>query len=155
MEGLHAVANREITKITLDGVPDRPGIAAEIFGTLGSLGFNIELVVSTGGSGGRANISLAVSRGQEDAVLQALERIRAEVGAGALHKNSTVALVSIIGQHLSTEPGIAGRMFQALSKRGINIEVISTSMSSVTCLIEEAKTEAAMTALRAEFGVAG
>ena len=155
MEGLHAVANREITKITLDGVPDRPGIAAEIFGTLGSLGFNIELVVSTGGSGGRANISLAVSRGQEDAVLQALERIRAEVGAGALHKSSTVALVSIIGQHLSTEPGIAGRMFQALSKRGINIEVISTSMSSVTCLIDEEKTEEAMSALRAEFGAAG
>jgi aspartate kinase len=153
MEGLHAVANREITKITLEGVPDRPGIAAEIFGTLGSLGFNIELVVSTGGSGGRADISLAVSRSQEDAVLHALERIRAEVGAHALHKSSTVALVSILGHHLSTEPGIAGRMFQALSKRGINIEVISTSMSSVTCLIDEVKTEDAMIALRAEFGM--
>lgn len=154
MEGLHAVANREITKITLEGVPDRPGIAAEIFGKLGSLGFNIELVVSTGGSGGRANISLAVSRTQEDAVLRALEAIRAEVGARALHKSSTVALVSILGQHLSTEPGIAGRMFQALSKHGINIEVISTSMSSVTCLIEEEKTEAAMSALREEFAAA-
>ncbi len=155
MEGLHAVANREITKITLEGVPDRPGIAAEIFGTLGALGFNVELVVSTGGSGGRADISLAVSRAQEEAVLQALEKIRAEVGARALHKNSTVALVSIVGQHLSTEPGIAGRLFQALSKRKINIEVISTSMSSVTCLIDEEKTEDAMTALRTEFSLAG
>ncbi len=155
MEGLHAVANRSITKITLEGVPDRPGIAAEIFGTLGSLGFNIELVVSTGGSGGRADISLAVSRMQEEAILRALEGIRVEVGARALRKNSTVALVSILGQHLSTEPGIAGRMFQALSKRGINIEVISTSMSSVTCLIDEVKTEEAMAALGTEFGVVG
>ena len=155
MEGLHAVANREITKITLEGVPDRPGIAAEIFGTLGSLGFNIELVVSTGGSGGRADISLAVSRMQEEAILRALEGIRVEVGARALRKSSTVALVSILGQHLSTEPGIAGRMFQALSKRGINIEVISTSMSSVTCLIDEVKTEEAMAALMAEFGTPG
>lgn len=155
MEGLHAVANRDITKITLEGVPDRPGIAAEIFGTLGSLGFNIELVVSTGGSGGQADISLAVSRGQEESVMGALETIRAEVGARALHKSSAVALVSILGQHLSTEPGIAGRMFQALSKRGINIEVISTSMSSVTCLIDEVRTEEAMAALRTEFGVIG
>jgi aspartate kinase len=153
MEGLHAVANREVTKITLEGVPDRPGIAAEIFGRLGSRGFNIELVVSTGGSGGRADISLAVSRGQEEAVVRALEAVRAEVGARALHKNSTVALVSIVGQHLSTEPGIAGRMFQALSRHGINIEVISTSMSSVTCLIDEESTDAAMSALREEFGV--
>ncbi len=153
MEGLHAIGNREVTKITLEGVPDRPGIAAEIFGTLGNLGFNIELVVSTGGSVGRADISLAVSRSQEEAVVRALEGIRVEVGARALQMNSRVALVSIMGQHLSTEPGIAGRMFRALSNRGINIEVISTSMSSVTCLIDEGKTEDAMAALREEFGI--
>lgn len=153
MVNLHAVANRDITKITIEGVPDRPGIAAEIFGTLGNLGFNVELVVSTGGAGGRADISLAVSRSQEEAIVRALEQVRDEVGARALHASSQVALVSIIGQHLSTEPGIAGRMFRALSARGINIEVISTSMSSVTCLIEEARVDDALLALRQEFGL--
>ncbi|MBD3161517.1 MAG: ACT domain-containing protein [Candidatus Eisenbacteria bacterium] len=153
MVTLHAEANRNVTKITLEGVPDRPGIAAEIFGTLGNQGYNIELVVSTGGEGGRADISFGVSRTEEEAVLRALETIRDEVGARALHANSNVALVSIVGQHLSTEPGIAGRMFTALSKTGINIEIISTSMSSVTCLIEEARTEEALGALREEFGL--
>ena len=151
MSELYPVANREVSKITLEGVPDRPGIAAEIFGTLGMQGFNVELVVATGGAGGRADISFAVSRSDEERVMRALEEIREEVGARDLQVNSHVALVSIVGQHLSTEPGIAGRMFRALSHQGINIEAISTSMSSVTCMIEEGRTEEAMVALRAEF----
>lgn len=153
MQELHATANREVTKITLEGVPDRPGIAAEVFGALGSQGFNVELVVSTGGSGGRADISLAVSRADQESVGRALESLREEIGARSLSINSSVALVSIVGQHLSTEPGIAGRMFRALSSHGINIEVISTSMSSVTCMIEEARTEEALIALRGEFNL--
>ncbi len=87
MDELHAVANREITKLTLEGVPDRPGIAAEVFGSLGSQGFNIELVVSTGGSGGRADISLAVSRSDQEAAVRALDMIREEIGARSLAVN--------------------------------------------------------------------
>ena len=153
MVSLQIVANRDITKITLEGVPDRPGIAAEIFGTLGNRGYNVELVVSTGGSGGRADISFAVARSEEDAILRELEMIRDEAGARTLHANSSVALVSVIGQNLSTEPGIAGRMFRALSSGGINIEIISTSMSSVSCLIEERAADAAIEALRKEFAL--
>ena len=153
MEAFHAVVNRDVTKITLEGVPDRPGIAAEIFGTLGSRGFNVELVVSTGGSGGRADISLAVARSDQEAAVRAIEAIRDEVGARTIQVNSAVALVSIVGQHLSTEPGIAGRMFRALSSHGINIEVISTSMSSVTCMIEESGADEALAALRTEFNL--
>lgn len=153
MEGLRAVANRDVTKITLEGVPDRPGIAAEVFGALGQLGFNVELVVSTGGSHGTADISLAVARGQEREILNALESIRREVGARGLHRNSKVALISLVGQSLSTEPGTAGRMFGALSRSGVNIEVISTSLFSVTCMIEEQFAEQALTALREEFGL--
>ncbi len=153
MQELHAAANREVTKITLEGVPDRPGIAAEVFGALGAQGFNVELVVSTGGSGGRADISLAVSRADQESVERALENLREEIGARSISVNSGVALVSIIGQHLSTEPGIAGRMFRALSSHGINIEVISTSMSSVTCMIDEGRSEEALIALRSEFNL--
>lgn len=151
MEGLRAVANREISKITLEGVPDRPGIAAEIFGALGQQGFNVELVVSTGGAHGTADISLAVARSQESAVLEALESIRREVGARGMSRNSRVALVSLLGHSLSTEPGIAGRMFGALSRAGVNIEVISTSLSSVTCMIDEGHADEALEALRREF----
>jgi aspartate kinase len=151
MDSLRAVANRDITKITLEGVPDRPGIAAEVFGALGQLGFNVELVVSTGGSHGTADISLAVIRSQEQRVLDALESIRRDVGARGLHRNSRVALLSLVGHSLSTEPGIAGRMFGALSRMGVNIEVISTSLSSVTCMIHEKDCEQALAALQKEF----
>ena len=85
--------------------------------------------------------------------MRALESLREEIGARSLSANSKVALVSIMGQHLSTEPGIAGKMFRALSSRGINIEVISTSMSSVTCMIDEARAEEAVTALRTDFNL--
>src|SRR5512146_508807 len=151
MEDLRAVANRDTTKIPLEGVPDRPGIAADIFGALGQLGFNVELVVSTGGAHGTADISLAIARGQEQRVLGALESLRREIGARGLHRNSKVALISLVGHSLSTEPGIAGRMFGTLSRAGINIEVISTSLSSVTCMIDERHAEEALTALREEF----
>jgi aspartate kinase len=151
MDALRAVANREITKITLEGVPDRPGIAAEIFGALGQQGINVEMVVSTGGAHGTADISLAVARSQEQTVSEALESIRREIGGRGLHRNSKVALVSLVGHSLSTEPGIAGRMFGALSRAGVNIEVISTSLSSVTCMIEERSCDEAVAALRQEF----
>ena len=151
MEALRAMANKEITKITLEGVPDRPGIAAEVFGALGQLGFNVELVVSTGGSHGTADISLAVVRSQEQKVIDALESIRRDVGARSLQRNSKVALVSLVGHSLAVEPGIAGRMFGALSRIGVNIEVISTSLSSVTCMITERDCDQALAALRGEF----
>jgi len=151
MESLRALANRNITKVTFVGVPDRPGIAADIFGALGQQGINVELVVSTGGTAGTADISLALARSQEVAALGALEALRQEIGARGLQRNSHVCLVSLLGHSLQTEPGIAGRMFGALSRAGINIEVISTSLSSVTCMIEEKQCEDALAALIREF----
>lgn len=151
METLRAIANRNVTKITFQGVPDRPGIAAEIFGVLGQRGVNVELVVSTGSSQGKADISLAIARSQEASLGEMLETLRREVGAHGLQRNSQVCLVSLLGHGLQTEPGIAGRMFGALSRAGINIEAISTSMSSVTCMIEESRCAAALEALNQEF----
>lgn len=153
MEGLRAIANREITKVTFVGVPDQPGIAAEIFGALGRRGINVEMVVSTGGQEGTADISLAITRSQAPGVVEALEAIRRDVGARALHRHAEAALISLLGRGLQTEPGIAGRMFGALSRAGVNIEAISTSMSSVTCMIEDARCETALAALRQEFNL--
>ena len=75
--GIQIVANRNISKVTITDVEDRPGRAAEIFGTLGAQGFNVELVVSTGGREGRADISLAIARSQEAQVNDVMEKIRA------------------------------------------------------------------------------
>jgi aspartate kinase len=151
MESLRVVANKDVSKVVLQGVPDRPGIAAEIFGTLGAQGFNIELVVSTGGTGGTADICLAVDAAQQKQVVQALETINREVMGLNVVADNAVALVSVVGSNLSKVPGVAGRMFKTLSARGVNIEIISTSLSSVTCLIPQDKTEEAVAALEGEF----
>jgi len=151
MQALRVEANKDITKLLLRGVPDRPGIAAEIFGALGAKGFNVELVVATGGTAATADICLAVREKDAEEVQRALEEIRQETMASEVVSDSSVALVSVLGANLSKVPGVAGRMFKALSAKGINIEVISTSLSSVTCMIPLERTEEAIAALEGEF----
>ena len=151
MESLRVEANRQVSKLVIRGVPDRPGIAAEIFGIVGSRGFNVELVVTTGGTKGQAEICLAVSSTEENAVRETLEALRQELKATSIESDKDVALISVIGSNLSKVPGVAGRMFKVLSARGVNIDVISTSLSSVTCLIPDAHTEQAIVALEGEF----
>lgn len=151
MGSLRVEANRQVSKLVVRGIPDRSGIAAEIFGVVGSKGFNVELVVTTGGSKGEAEICLAVSSGEEGAVRETLEALREELQASSVESETNVALVSVIGSNLSKVPGVAGRMFKALSACGVNIDVISTSLSSVTCLISEEHTDQAIAALEGEF----
>ncbi len=151
MDALRVLANKDVSKFVLRGVPDEPGIAAEVFGRLGTRGFNVELVVATGGTKGTADICLAASQGQQDAIVAALEEIRAEVRGTDVVSDVSVALVSVTGTNLAKVPGVAGRMFKALSAKGINIEIISTSLASVTCMIPEARTEEAVAALEGEF----
>jgi aspartate kinase len=151
MDTLRIEANKEVSKVVIQGIPDQPGIAAEIFGDLGMMGFNIELVVSTGGARGTADICLAVASNQKDEVLKTLKAGQGDLGAADVVTDEAVALVSVIGSNLSKVPGVAGRMFKSLSAKGINIEIISTSLSSVTCLIPFEKTEEALAALEGEF----
>jgi len=139
------------SKVTLRSVPDRPGIAAELFGRLAAEGFNIELLVSTGGGQGRADISFVISKDELLAVLRVLDRLKSELGAQGIEDQSGLALVGVAGQGLNKRPGIAGRMFRALSRRGINIDIISTSLTSVTCAIDERMIQEADLALQQEF----
>ncbi|MGB8657654.1 MAG: ACT domain-containing protein [Candidatus Zixiibacteriota bacterium] len=151
MVDVHIASNANVAKITLHSVPDRPGIAAEIFGRLGNEGFNVELVVSGISYKGREDISFTVAENELGAVQTIMEKIRDEIGAERVSTNTSIALVSIAGHQLSQTPGIAGRMFNSLSKSGINIDTISTSMSSVTCVVARDKGKEAVEALRKEF----
>jgi len=151
MEELRIEANQAVSKILIRGVADRPGIAAEIFGALGAKGFNVEMVVTSGGARGTADICLAVSQEQERDIQAALAEIRDKVQARDIQADTQVALVSVTGPHLAKMPGVAGRLFHALSRQGINIDVISTSLSSVTCMIAKDETAQAIAALEAEF----
>jgi aspartate kinase len=151
MIDVHIASNANIAKITLHSVPDKPGIAAEIFGRLGAKGFNVELVITGISYKGRTDISFAVAENELDAIDTLLEKMKGEIGAEKISRTSSVALVSIAGHQLSQTAGMAGRMFNALSKAGINIDTISTSMSSVTCMLAQDKAKEAVDALRKEF----
>jgi aspartate kinase len=151
MIDVHIASNANIAKVTLHSVPDKPGIAAEIFGKLGAQGFNVELVVTGISYKGRTDVSFAVAENELDAVDTLLQKMKAEIGAERISHTSSIALISIAGHQLAQTAGIAGRMFNALSKAGINIDTISTSMSSVTCMLARDKTKEAVEALRKEF----
>ena len=151
MIDVHIASNANIAKVTLHSLPDKPGIAAEIFGKLGSHGFNVELVVTGISYKGRTDVSFAVTENELDAVNTLLQKTKSEIGAEKISHTSSVALVSIAGHQLAQTAGMAGRMFNALSKAGINIDTISTSMSSVTCMIAKDKAKEAVDALRKEF----
>ncbi len=153
MVDVHIASNTNVAKITLHSVPDKPGIAADIFGRLGNEGFNVEQVVSGISYKGKVDISFAVAEKELDAIETLLQKVMQEMGAERISHTTSVALVSIAGHQLVQTPGIAGKMFNALSKAGINIDIISTSMSSVTCMIPQDKTKEAVSALRKEFEV--
>lgn len=153
MVDVHIASNTNVAKVTLHSVPDKPGIAADVFGKLGNEGFNIELVVSGISYKGKVDLSFAVAENELDAIQTLLQKVRDEVGAESISHTTSVALVSIAGHQLVQTPGIAGKMFNALSKAGVNIDTISTSMSSVTCMIPMDKAKEAVEALRKEFEV--
>ena len=151
MIDVHIASNANIAKVTLHSVPDRPGIAAEVFGKLGAQGFNVELVVTGISYKGRTDVSFAVAENELDAIDTLLQKMKSEIGAEKISRTSSVALVSIAGHQLAQTAGMAGRMFDALSKAGINIDTISTSLSSVTCMVAQDKAKEAVEALRKEF----
>ncbi|MCK4223856.1 MAG: ACT domain-containing protein [candidate division Zixibacteria bacterium] len=151
MVDIHIASNTNVAKITIHSVPDKPGIAAEIFGKLGKKGFNVELVVSGIAYKGKVDVSFAVAENELDPIHTLLEKIKDEIGAEKVSHISNIALVSIAGHQLVQTPGMAGRMFDALSREGVNIDTISTSMSSVTCMVPQDKAKEALDALRKEF----
>ncbi|MEZ0239496.1 MAG: aspartate kinase [Chloroflexota bacterium] len=143
--------DRNVAKVTLVAVPDRPGVARAVFGPLAEAGVNVDMIVQNVGHGGATDLSFTVPRadlGRADRVLAA---VVTELGAEGIFTDPTVAKVSIIGAGLHNAPGYAARMFGALADAGVNIEMISTSEVRITCIIDEARLSAALEALHGAF----
>jgi aspartate kinase len=153
MADIHISSNKNIVKLTLHSIPNVPGMAAEIFGVLGVQGVNVELVISNAGSHGSGDLSLAISEGDVEKALKVLEQIKDKVKAEKITTDTEVGLVSIGGSELARTAGTAGKIFVALSKAGINIQAISTSLASVTCLIAKKNLSHAIESLEKEFQV--
>jgi aspartate kinase len=143
--------DRNVAKITIVAVPDRPGIARSIFDPLAESGVNVDMIVQNVGHGGETDLSFTVPQAELGKTKKALEGVVRELGARELTTDASVAKVSIVGAGLHNAPGYAARMFGTLADAGVNIEMISTSEVRITCMIAEHELETALRALHDAF----
>jgi aspartate kinase len=146
--------NRDEAKITLTRVPDRPGVAAAIFGPLADAGINVDMIVqNVAEGGGTTDLTFTVSKADLERTIKVLEDRQEELGYRTLVPDANVCKVSVIGVGMRSHAGIAQRMFKSLAEKGINIQVISTSEIKVSVLIAEEYTELAVRSLHTAYGL--
>jgi len=132
-------------------VPDRTGLAADIFMSLGQHGINVELISTSSAGHKHNNISFAIIESDVDEVLKLLETIKDKFGAEKVGVDRNCALITMYGANLSTTPGIAGKIFAKLAEQGINIEMISASLSVLSIVVNKEKMEKAVKIIRTHF----
>jgi len=137
----------DVAKVALVGVPDRPGVASEIFKAVGGQGVNVRMIVQASGADGKNDVTFTVGSHEVKTVLPLLEEVRKTIGARAFLYDPDVAMLSVVGEGLATSPGTAGRVFQALAAAGVNIDLISTSSITITCVVRQADAERAVRSL--------
>jgi aspartate kinase len=146
--------DRSQAKVSLLRVPDRPGIAAQVFSALGAKTIVVDMIVQNISRDGFTDISFTVPRGDAARATAALDEIARAVGAQGVLRDERVAKISIVGVGMRSHSGVAARMFGAMSREGINIQMISTSEIAVSCVIEDKYTELAVRALHDAFELA-
>ncbi len=145
--------DRNQAKITIVGVPDRPGIAAGLFGPVADANIIVDMIIQNVSQDSLTDISFTVPRADLAKVVGLAERVAKEIEAKSVGVTESIAKVSLVGVGMRSHSGVAARMFQVLSREGINVMMISTSEIKISCVIEEKYLELAMRALHAEFGL--
>src|SRR5262247_3104394 len=145
--------DRSQAKISLLRVPDRPGIAALVFGTIAETSIVVDMIVQNISRDGYTDMSFTVPRGDFARATTALQEIARTIGAQGVVHDDRVAKVSIVGVGMRSHSGVAALMFGALSRENINIQMISTSEIAVSCVIEDKYTELAVRTLHDAFGL--
>ena len=143
--------DRNVAKVTLVEVPDRPGVAALVFEPLAAEGINVDMIVQNIGHGSATDLSFTIPQVELAKAKRLLEPIARELGFREMTTDSSVAKVSIVGAGIQNAPGYAARMFAALAQAGVNIEMISTSAIRITTIIAEDALETAVRALHEAF----
>jgi aspartate kinase len=141
----------DVAKITVVGVPDRPGIAAAIFEPLAKANINVDTIVQNAGIDKITDLTFTVAKSQLDKAMAVVKPICRSMGAADCVSDPRMGKVSIIGTGMQNNPGFAARMFTTLSEQGINIQIISTSEIRITCIINEDKVKDAVQALHRAF----
>ena len=144
--------NRDEAKITVMGVPDRPGIAYQILGPVGDANIDVDMIIQNASVNGLTDFSFTVNRGEYAKALQVLDsKVKGVINAAEIRGDEKVCKVSMVGVGMRTHAGIASRMFRTLSEEGINIQMISTSEIKISVVIDDKYMELAVRALHKAF----
>jgi len=138
-------------KVTVHGVPDRPGLAAQLFRALADRSVNVDMIVQNISEQGTTDISFTVPRVDFVTAVEVAESLRDQMGFKGVDADDSIARVSVIGAGMKSYPGVTALMFETLAAEGINIEMISTSSIRISCVVDEAEVEIAMRALHSAF----
>ncbi len=138
-------------KVTVFGVPDRPGVAAALFAPLAQGGISVDMIVQNVSSGGITDISFTVLKEHADRARKIAEAAASAMGAGGVDVDENIAKVSLVGAGMKSEAGVASTMFQTLYEHGINIEMISTSQIRISCVVKGDQVDEAVRSLHDVF----
>lgn len=147
--------DRKVAKVTLVGVPDKPGIARAIFDPLAAEGINVDMIVQNVSHAGATDLSFTLARTDLSRARRLLDPLVRDLGFADISTDAAVAKLSIVGAGIQNSPGYAARMFGALADAGINIGMISTSEIRITCIIAEDDLDAAAQAVHRAFRLEG
>jgi len=146
--------NRDEAKITVMGVPDRPGIAYAILGPIGEANIDVDMIIQNASVNGTTDLSFTVHRNEYQKALDVLNsQVKDHIKAADIRGDSRICKVSMVGVGMRTHAGIASRMFRTLAEEGINIQMISTSEIKISVVIDEKYMELAIRALHKAFGL--
>ena len=143
--------NANVAKITVQGVPDRPGLAAALFEPLAEASISVDTIVQNTGGDQSTDISFTVSRTDLPAAVRLVETVAPQMGAAGVVSAADLAAVSIVGSGMQNTPGYASRMFRLLANGGVNIDMITTSEIRISCIIAEAQGRDAVRLLHEGF----
>ena len=156
MEGVMVsgvTGDRNQAKITIVGVPDRPGIAAHVFGAVANANIVVDMIIQNVSQASTTDISFTVPKADLRNAVDLVQRLSEEIGARSVAVTESIAKVSLIGVGMRSHSGVAAKMFEVLSREGVNIMMISTSEIKISCVIEEKYLELAMRTLHTAFGL--
>jgi aspartate kinase len=145
--------NKGEAKITLSGVPDVPGAAAKIFAPLAEVNVVVDMIVQNVSHKGRTDLTFTTAKADARKALEIIKGVAEELGIEEVTIDEDIAKVSIVGVGMRSHSGVAAKMFSALAREGINIELISTSEIKISCVIESKYAELAVRALHSAFGL--
>lgn len=146
--------NRNEAKITVCNVPDRPGVAARLFKELAGKGISVDMIVQNVSHLRSTDISFTVNKADVSRAMRLTRKLAREIKAGEVLRDEDIARIAIVGVGMKSHPGVAAQMFAAMAQNNANIEMISTSDISISCIIKKKFAEVAVRALHDRFGLA-